>query len=84
MHSIHLLNFINEMTHVICAYCSQLQKISAIQKLMVDEGVVANLIPLLGSKDDDIFRETLALLCSLLFNANTNMQVSGQDVGLMF
>lgn len=46
------------------------------QVSLVDVGVIDKVLGLLARTNDDVVRETLALMCTLLFNANGYVQVT--------
>ena len=54
----------------------KLNRIQEIQKTIVDMQVVPKVLPLLGRSNDEIIRETLALVSTILFNANIVVQVN--------
>ena len=53
----------------------QLTRIRAIQNALVEMGAKEKVLPLLARSNDDIAKETLAFLSTLLFNANKDVQV---------
>ena len=52
----------------------QLTRIRAIQNALVEMGAIEKVLPLLARSNDDIAKETLAFLSTLLFNANKDVQ----------
>ena len=53
----------------------QLTRIRAIQNALVEMGAIEKVLPLLARSNDDIAKETLSFLSTLLFNANKDVQV---------
>ena len=57
----------------------QLARIAELQCLLVDMGAVVKVLPLLSRSNDEIARETLAFISTMLFNANEVVQVSDRE-----
>ena len=60
----------------ILLFCRGLKVIGDIQNLFDRSGSMKKSLPHLASRNDEIAKEVLAFLCIMLFNANSQVQVS--------
>ena len=61
---------------MVSSFSRGVKTVREIQSIVNGFGVALKVLPHLARPSDDITREVLALLCSLLFNANRNVQSS--------
>ena len=60
---------------IVIIYFRQLHRIQELQHIMTDMGSIDHVLPLLARSNDEIVKETLAYMSTLLFNACKHVQV---------